>query len=140
MSRIKEYWRKIVGIYKDGVESPVKGQSISYTDRDAVNLSHPVQDYAKAELGTKQLELPFEPPIQVPQQLNPKFRPKTLRELDREHDEKFQNFLVVLNGQDVSLENKQLILKTLFNNIKTGDAYISNRSQSLLLDLFSSKL
>ena len=130
-----------MGIYKDGVEFPVKGQSISYTDRDAVNLSQPVQDYAKErELVTKQLELPFEPPIQVPQPLNPKFRPKTIREMDREHDEKFQNFLVVLNGPDVSLENKQLILKTLFNNIKTGDAYISNRSQNLLLELFSSKL
>jgi hypothetical protein len=118
-----------MSIWKLKEESPVIGQAISYTDRDMANQSN------QSNPGVEtQLELPFPPPVQTEK------KPKTLRELEKEYDELFINFLVVLNGPDVSLENKQQVLKSLMNNIKGANSYVASRSQSLLLDFFSSKL
>jgi hypothetical protein len=116
-----------MGIWKDAVteaNGPVKGQVIAYTDRDAPRVPH--------ELESKQLDLPFESAL-VPKGSLPRI--KTRAELDAEYDETFNNFKIVLNGQDVSADHKQTVLITLLNNYRSGNPYLSSRSQSLLLEI-----
>lgn len=117
-----------MGIWKKNLDEANTGpvnqaQSIIYRDRDFSDE----HDSSKAV----QLELPFGHVAAVPKIT------KTQYELKKETDEIFENFKTVLTGKDVDTPNKLRVLTTILNNFKTGNSDISNRSQALLLDLFS---
>lgn len=97
-------------------ELPTQADSVIYHDRD-------------------QQAFPF-----ATEQPNPKLkaeRPEVRAARERrETEELFSSFTTVLSGRDVSIDQKRHILKTILNNYKTGNANISNLSETFLTDLF----
>lgn len=111
-----------MGIWKnpeEGQSNPVIGQSVSYTDRD---------------FADEHVELPI--PGAVPVQLELPFDP-ALKSFNKQSDELFENFKTVLKGKNVSISDKRQILSTLLKNHRHGASDLSDRSQGLILDVFT---